>query len=275
MSGARLSDSDALRGVEALVTGSSRGLGFGIARTLAAEGARLWLVAELADELIEAADELKGAGARVETRVVDLSDDDARAGLTAELLHSAPNLRVLVNNAAVLDRRAVAEVDAEHWDRTMAVNLRAPVLLTRDLLPVLQREGGSIVNVSSRAGVLAFDHQAAYCASKFGLEAFTRCLAIELAGSHVSVNSVTPGLRIKPTSLTRADSVQESQQERAAWHDPVELGPAFVFLAGLRGEVSGYRFDARVLSQAVGREGVSEVLKRVDEFAEFNPAEIE
>ena len=190
---------ESLEGVDALVTGASRGLGFGIARAFAAAGTRVWLVAELEDELHAAAEQISEQGGQVEARVVDLADREQRMALADEL--SAAPLRVLVNNAAILERQAVADLEAEHWDRTLAVNLTAPVLLTRDLMPVLKRDGGSIINISSRAGVLGFSDQAAYCASKFGMEAFTRCLALELDGTRVSVNTVTPGLPIKPTSL--------------------------------------------------------------------------
>ena len=99
--------------------------------------------------------------------------------------------------------------------------------------------------------VRGFGAQAAYCASKFGLEAFTRCLALELRGLRVSVNTVTPGLHIKPTSLTRSEVTETDAAERSAWNDPTELAPAFRFLAGLRGTVSGFRFDAHKLTRSL------------------------
>ena len=176
---------ESLADVDALVTGASRGLGFGIARAYAAAGARVWLVAEVEDELRVAADEIGEIGGRVEARVVDLANEKRRSGLASELAAES-GFRVLVNNAAILDRRTISELSKDHWDRTLAVNLTAPVLLTRDLLPTLTRGGGSIINVSSRAGVLGFGRQAAYCASKFGIEAFTRCLALESASQRAS-----------------------------------------------------------------------------------------
>ena len=125
------------------------------------------------------------------------------------------------------------------------------------------------MKISSRAGVEGFARQTAYCASKFGIEAFTRCLALELAGSRISVNAVTPGIYLKPTSLTRRQAGAADEATRARWEDPVKLGPAFVFLAGLRGEVSGCRFDAHVLTQALERWGTEGVVGRVDEVAEY------
>lgn len=264
---------ESLEGVDALVTGASRGLGFGIARAFAAAGTRVWLVAELEDELHAAAEQISEQGGQVEARVVDLADREQRMALADEL--SAAPLRVLVNNAAILERQAVADLEAEHWDRTLAVNLTAPVLLTRDLMPVLKRDGGSIINISSRAGVLGFSDEAAYCASKFGMEAFTRCLALELDGTRVSVNTVTPGLPIKPTSLTNSEAEDSGPADRNAWNDPIELAPAFRFLAGLRGEVRGFRFDALTLSRALEEIGVERALERIHTLAEHVPRDYE
>ncbi len=264
-----------LKGVAALVTGSGRGLGLGVAKALAGAGARVWMAAELEAELHEAADEVRELGGTVQARVVDLADAEQRSALATELLADERDLRVVVNNAAVLERFVVAEVETEHWERVLSVNLTAPVLLTRDLLPALVREGGSVINVSSRAGNHAFAGQAAYCASKFGIEAFTSCLALELDGTSVSANTVTPGLRIKPTSLTRADAARVSPERRAEWSDPVTLAPAFVFLAGLRGEVSGFRFDALTLTRAVEELGAAGTLARIADFAERVPRGVE
>lgn len=262
---------ESLKGIDALVTGAGRGLGSGVAAALGATGARVWLAAEVAEELDWTARRIRDAGGRAEVCVSDLSREDERDHLARRVTREAQNLRVIVNNAGVLERKPLDTLDRAHWDRIMRVNLEAPVFLTRDLLPVLRRRGGSIVNVSSRAGVEGFPAQIAYCASKFGIEAFTRCLALELAGSSVSVNAVTPGIHLKPTSLTRRDAEAADANTRARWEDPATLGPAFVFLAGLCGEVSGRRFDARVLTQALEEWGPEGVLRRAAEVADYGP----
>lgn len=264
----RLVDVD---GIDVLVTGSGRGLGRGIAQAMAAAGACLWLVAEVPEELEWTAADIRAAGGEARILVADLGREDERKGLVRTLREQARKLRVIVNNAGVLEREPVASLDAAHWRRIMSVNLEAPVFLTRDLLPLLGEEGGSVINVSSRAGTGAFERQAAYCASKFGMEAFTRCLALELAGSPVSANTVTPGLSIKPTSLTQRDAERADEAARARWNDPVKLGPAFLFLAGLRGQISGCRFDAWTLTQRLERWGAREVMNRIHEIAEYTP----
>ena len=263
-----------LGSVDALVTGAGRGLGRGIATALAGAGARVWLVAEVPEELEWTAGRIRESGGWVEVLVADLADEDERARLARRIRSESSTLRVIVNNAGVLERQPVESLDKDHWNRTMRVNLEAPVFLTRDLLPLLLAEGGSIVNISSRAGVQGFAGQTAYCASKFGIEAFTRCLAVELAGSPVSVNAVTPGIYLKPTSLTQRQAARTDAATRSRWNDPAQLGPAFVFLAGLRGEVTGCRFDAHVLTQALERWGPEGVVRRAGEVAEHGPESV-
>lgn len=258
-------------GVDVLVTGSGRGLGRGIAQAMAVAGARVWLVSEVREELEWTASDIRAAGGEARILVADLGREDERKRLVRTLRKEARRLRVIINNAGVLEREPVASMDAAHWRRVMSVNLEAPVFLTRDLLPLLGDEGGSVINVSSRAGTGAFARQAAYCASKFGMEAFTRCLALELAGLPVSANTVTPGLSIKPTSLTQRDAERTDPATRAGWRDPVRLGPAFLFLAGLRGQISGCRFDAWTLTRALEQWGTQGVMNRIGEIAEYTP----
>ena len=260
-----------IEGVDVLVTGAGRGLGRGIAMALAAAGARVWLVSEMIEELEWTAEGIREAGGWAEVCVADLSRDRERRRLARTIRDRADQLRVVVNNAGVLERQRVESLDREHWERIMRVNLEAPVFLTRDLLPTLLSEGGSVVNVSSRAGVEGSPGGTAYCASKFGIEAFTRCLALELAGSAVSVNAVTPGIFLKPTSVTRHEAEAADAATSARWEDPVKLGPAFVYLAGLRGQVSGCRFDLKVLTEALAMWGPGEVVSRVSEVAEYAP----
>lgn len=260
-----------VHGIDVLVTGSGRGLGRGVAQAMAAAGARVWLVSEVPEELEWTATDIRAAGGEARILAADLGREDERKGLVRTLHRQARRLRVIVNNAGVLEREPVVSLDAAHWRRIMSVNLEAPVFLTRDLLPLLEDEGGSVINVSSRAGTGAFERQAAYCASKFGMEAFTRCLALELAGSPISANTVTPGLSIKPTSLTQRDAERADAAARARWRDPAKLGPAFLFLAGLRGQISGCRFDAWTLTRRLEQWGVLEVMNRIHEIAEYTP----
>jgi NAD(P)-dependent dehydrogenase (short-subunit alcohol dehydrogenase family) len=233
----------------AVVTGAGRGLGRAVAAALAREGARVIACDRTNEELAATERLIRSEGGEVEAHRFDLADPAACETFAA----TVGRTDALVNNAAVLERAGVRGTTLDSWTSTLAVNLTAPFLLIRSFLPGLLESGGSIVNVSSRAGVLGFENEGAYCASKFGLEGLTRALAAELEGVRVSANTVTPGLSLKPTSLTDAEA--SLSPARGEWNDPMSLGPAFVLLAGLRGEVSGCRFDALRLAEAVARKG--------------------
>lgn len=239
-----------LRGLHAVVTGASRGLGVGIASALASAGARVTVVAENAAELARACEALRPAG-DVAAACIDLSDRAAVLAFGARIAEGPEAADVLVNNAAVLPIRPVEDTSDAVWDRTLAVNLTAPFLLLRAVAPRLAVHGGAVINVSSRAGVLGFAEETAYCAAKFGIEGLTRAAALEWRGKPVSINTVTPGARIKPTGITAEEFATWMTERQAALTDPLALGPAFVLLASLRGEPSGCRFDAWRLTQAI------------------------
>jgi NAD(P)-dependent dehydrogenase (short-subunit alcohol dehydrogenase family) len=254
--------------MHAVVTGASRGLGVGLAAALAGAGARVTMVAEAAAELEEARARLAATGAEVSADCVDLTDREGVLALGQRLAEGPDAADVLVNNAAVLPMAAVEATTDATWDRTLAVNLTAPFLLLRAVAPRLAGRGGSIVNVSSRAGVMGFADEAAYCAAKFAIEGLTRAVAVEWRGRPVSVNTVTPGARIKPTGITAAEFAAWPADRRAACVDPAALGPALVLLATLRGTPSGCRFDLWRLSQAMARDGFERTAARLIELAE-------
>ena len=243
--------SRALEGTTAVVTGAGRGLGRAIAVGFARAGSTVWICARTTPELDVTSGQIRREGGRVHTCRVDLSLPGECLAFVAEVRARSPRVDVLVNNAAVLDLIDVETLPPAAWARTLAVNLTAPFLLTQAFLPGMRQHGGSIVNVSSRAGVMPFARESAYCASKFGLEGFTRSVALELEGAPVSINTVTPGLRIKPTSITDADVASGGARNADEWHDPSVLVDAFIFLARLRGKLSGLRFDAQKLSAAL------------------------
>ncbi len=255
--------------LDVLITGASRGLGRGIACFLGQAGARLWIASEVESELETTATMIRDKGGLVKVRVTDLSSRSQRSELAKEVKAGSDRLVAIINNAAVLKRQSLADIQEDSWEETLKVNLTAPVFLTRDLISELSDRGGSIINVSSQAGVLGFANQSAYCVSKFGIEAFTRSLALELVGSKISVNSVTPGLKIKPTSITEKDRSMLDPNISQAWADPVRLGPAFHLLARLRGGVSGCRFNAFTLAEYIAEYGSELTVKELHKVAEY------
>ena len=164
----------------ALVTGASSGLGRAVAHALVADGIAVTLVARSEKDLREVESYIAAAGGRSLVAAADLADERAILGAVAETVEAFGRLDILVNAAGTDAPGPVAELDAEGWDRTLDVNLRAPFLLSKAAMAHMREAGGGvIVNISSVAGKKGWAGAAAYCASKFGLAGLTQALAEE------------------------------------------------------------------------------------------------
>ncbi len=185
-----------LAGKVALVTGGGRGIGAAVAMAYAREGADLVLASRTDAELVATANDARRLGATVHAVSADVADAGQVERLVRSALRTFGRIDVLVNSAGVGHREVPTwELPPAEWDRTLAVNLRGPYLLARAVLPHLfERRQGSVINVSSICGSVAYVHYAAYTASKFGLEGLTRVLAAEAKRTGVRVNAVDPGL---------------------------------------------------------------------------------
>ncbi|GAA0806080.1 SDR family NAD(P)-dependent oxidoreductase [Spirilliplanes yamanashiensis] len=183
-----------LSGRRALVTGASRGIGAAVADALAAAGAAVVLHGRDAALLTERAQAIAAAhGARTTTLTADLADPAAVERLAGEAWDALGGLDILVNNAGITFPALAHDQTLAEWDTTMAVNLRAPALLAARLgARMADAGGGSIVNVSSLAGLRALTEHYAYCASKAALQMATKVLALELGPRGVRANSVCP-----------------------------------------------------------------------------------
>jgi len=183
-----------LRGRHVLLTGASRGIGAYVARALAGRGARLTLVARSKDELEAVAAEVRGLGAEAVALSADLARREELARLVEAAERGAGPVDVLVNNAGIEIAGHYAALDEEAIVKLLDVNLRAPMLLTRKVLPgMLARRWGHVCNVSSLAGKVGTPFNEPYSASKFGLSGFTESMRITYAGSGVGFSSVCPG----------------------------------------------------------------------------------
>lgn len=226
-----------LEGKTALVTGAGRGLGQSVARAYARQGAQVVGISNVQSELDRTAEMIRAEGGKILVRWVDLADEVQVRRAVDEVLERFGWIDVLVNNAARLPMKSFREMTMADWDLTLTVNLRAAVLLCRLVLPGMIEQGrGSIINLSSGAAIKGFERETDFCASKFGLEGFSRALALELAPHNIAVNTITPGsretpIRIKPTSMTQATFDALSEEEQAQWDDSMVLTEAFVYLA--------------------------------------------
>ncbi|AJP71670.1 SDR family NAD(P)-dependent oxidoreductase [Sphingomonas hengshuiensis] len=179
-----------LQGVHALVTGGGSGIGAAIARALAAEGAALTLVGRRRDALEAVAATLPGAC----VAPADITDCAAVDAAFAEARAAHGPIGILVNNAGAATSAPFAKVTAEAWRATMAVNVDALFHCCQSALPdLLDAPAGRIVTIASTAGVRGYAYTAPYVASKHAAIGLTRALALELAGSRVTVNAVCPG----------------------------------------------------------------------------------
>jgi NAD(P)-dependent dehydrogenase (short-subunit alcohol dehydrogenase family) len=191
----------ALEGRHALVTGAGRGMGAAIAARLAAEGARVTLVARTRSELNEVASRL-GKSAQVVD--ADVSDGEAVRRAFDEAARCFGPIDILINNAGQARSAPMHRAPDELWHAMLAVNLTGTYYGMRAVLPaMLERKFGRIVNVASTAGLRGYPYVAAYCASKHGVIGLTRAVALEVARRNITVNAVCPG-------YTETDLVRET-----------------------------------------------------------------
>ena len=183
-----------LTGKAALVTGGNRGIGKGIARGLAAEGAALAITARGADDLERVAAELRAAGADVLAVPADVTDEGQVRDLFRQALARFGRLDLLVNNAGAFDGGPLDELPVEAWDKVIAINLRAPFLCTREAMRVMKKQGGGrIINVGSISAQRVRPHSAPYSTSKHGLVGLTQVTALEGRDFGISCGCLHPG----------------------------------------------------------------------------------
>jgi 2-dehydro-3-deoxy-L-rhamnonate dehydrogenase (NAD+) len=177
----------------AIVTGGARGIGFAIAQKLLASGAKIVLWDIDAGALETAVAALQGGG-RVQAAAVDVTDEASIAAAVGALMRNSGKIDILVNNAGITGGNApLWELKPEVWRRVVEVNLIAPYLTCRAVVPHMVAAGyGRIVNIASIAGKEGNPNASHYSASKAGLIGLTKSLAKELATKGVLVNCVTP-----------------------------------------------------------------------------------
>jgi len=237
-----------LEGKRILITGASKGLGRQLALDFAREGAAaLALTARHADMLHKVREEIRVVAPA--TRVLVVPADmplpaDVERVAAAVLSEFHGRLDALVNNASTLGPAPMPyllDYPADAFRNVLEVNLLAPFLLTRKMLPAMLERGGSVINVTSDAGVNGYPGWGAYGISKFGIEGLSQTWAAELAGTGIRVNWVDPGSM--NTDMHRA---AEPDEDPSQWADPADVTSVFLHLASdASKDVSGRRFLAQ------------------------------
>jgi len=225
------------KGRTAIVTGASKGIGRDIALALARAGANLGITGRDQRELAEVAAEARRAGVRCEVRVADLASAQDCLAMAEHFAALFPAIDLLVNNAGLSFPEKLVDLEVGHWDTTLAVNLRAPALISRVIArKMIVAGGGTIVNISSNACLAGIEEHAAYCASKFGLDGLTKVMAVELGPHNIRVNAVAPTVVLTPMGTQvwgdprKADPVK-AKIPLGRFAQPREVTAAVLFLA--------------------------------------------
>ncbi len=221
-----------------LITGGSLGIGRATAERFAAEGARLLLTARRSDLLESAAAELRERyAAEVLTYVMDVSRAADVQGMMRYALERWGGIDVLINNAGICREAAFLQATEEHWDETLAINLKGHFLVAQAVAREMVRAGsGVIVNMSSTNGLAGEIGYAAYNASKAGILLLTKTMALELAPYGIRVNCVAPGYIVTPMSQALDSNLRVYAYARdkiplGRVASPEEVAAVFAFLA--------------------------------------------
>ena len=213
----------------AVVTGASSGLGRAVAHRLAGDGWWVALLARDAAGLAATAEDIGRDGGSALCLAVDLADAAAAQGAVDEVVGTWGRVEVLVNAAATDAPGTVEETTVEDWDRVLAVNLRAPFVLSRAVFPHMRGAGGgTIVNVSSVAGLRGWGSAAAYCSSKFALTGFTQSLAADGRPHGIRACVLYPGAMATSWGAWDAAARRATDQEAPPGPGSDALGPGQV-----------------------------------------------
>ena len=253
-----------LEGKSALVTGAASGIGRATSVLFAREGASVLLtdLNETAGREVER--EITAAGGRAifEGADVTLSEDCRRVAQLAR--QQFGELQILFNNAGIMRRATVVELSEADWDRVMDVNVKAIFLMSREVIPWMERAGGgSIINTASGWGLAGGPRAAAYCASKGAVVLLTKAMAIDHGPQKIRVNCICPG--DTDTGMLRAEAAQLGEEERRFRNDaarrplgrvgrPEEIAHAALYLAS---EASSFVTGAALVVDGGGLAGAT------------------
>jgi NAD(P)-dependent dehydrogenase (short-subunit alcohol dehydrogenase family) len=231
-------------GKAALVTGAAKGIGLGCARVLGQAGAAVALLDNDAGALDVAAQALAAEGLTVCAFVTDVSRADDVNRAVAGAVECFGHLDVVVNNAGTHDGKSVEQASEADWDRVIATNLKSVFLVTKAALPHLKATRGAIVNMSSMVGLVGQSNAGAYAASKGGIIALTKNMALDFAPYGIRVNCLCPGWVETPLVQTwfslqpdeaGARNYINSVHPLGRIATPEDVGRAALFLASAQG----------------------------------------
>lgn len=215
-----------LKGKVVLVTGGGRGLGEAISHTLSSAGA-IVVVADIRDDLAhKVSGEVQANGFQALPLVLDITSEEQAQTAIDKIISQYGRLDALINNAGTDLTVSIEELAIKDWDRILAVNLRAPFILSKFVLPVMKQQGsGHIINIASTASKRAWANASAYHASKWGLLGFSHALHVEARPYNIKVTALVAGGMQTPFLLDRFPDIDVSKLQ-----DPKNVAATIRFL---------------------------------------------
>ena len=225
-----------LEGKVAVISGATSGIGLAIARRFVKEGARLFIFGHRPDALDEAVQQIGTNVTAIQADATSLEDLDR----VADAVGSAEGkVDVVVSSAGLVEQVPLSEITPDHYDRTFALNARAPLFLVQKILPMMG-SGGSIILVSSAMHYMGLPNHSTYAATKAALRSYSRTWAAEFSSSGIRANTLSPGVVDTPMLDSQASTPEEAAAIREGYTNiipmerlarPEELANAALFLA--------------------------------------------
>ena len=204
------------------ITGGSSGIGLAVAKSFLRKGARVFAV----DNNIIKDDEFLSYE-KSNFFLSDVRDFIGMKKIINKIFKKYIKIDVLINSAGIINFKSIEESSYEFWKKIIDVNLNGTFITCKHIVPSMKlNKKGSVINVSSRAAKFGGFNETAYCASKFGIEGFSRSLSEECKSHNIAVNSITPGTPIH-TSMSQKTY---SKEKKRIWKDPICISPAFLHL---------------------------------------------
>jgi 3-oxoacyl-[acyl-carrier protein] reductase len=212
-------------GKTVLVTGAAMGIGAATARRLAAEGAAVILADHNEGAARQKVSEILEAGGEAWFQRVDLSSPSSIEMMGRQVADRVPSLHGLVNNAGILRNASIEETGDSDWDPQITINLRAPALCAKALLPLLRKGPGHIVNLSSEGAFIVHQNRWVYTATKAGILALTRNMAREFVAYGMRANTVAPGWTVTEMHFLNSEDPAAKKAELENLHRDAGIIP--------------------------------------------------
>ncbi|MDF2961532.1 MAG: oxidoreductase [Paenibacillus sp.] len=205
-----------LKGLTAVVTGSTSGIGKGIALLFAQEGADIAVIGRNRVRGLQVVQEIERSGGQADFFQTDLTVESSVSDMAKSVLKRFGRIDILINNAGLVIPGDIPGTLPEEWERTWQTNVTSVYLASRAVLPhMLERKSGAIVNIASEAGLKGLKSRAAYCTAKFAVVGLTKAMAVDHSADGIRINCLCPGTietEMVTNLIARSDSPQQTRQ---------------------------------------------------------------